>query len=76
MGERINAYTISVRQAGIVLSNGVLRMRIVTHQCRLSSLHIDIISTFMSCCNMNSYLPTGCVYNFLLILRLRTEFFP
>jgi len=76
MRERIKVFTISVRQAEIVLSNGVLRMRIVTHQCRLSSRDIAIIITSISCCNMNSYLPTGSIYAFLLILRLHTDYFP
>jgi len=34
-----------MRQAGIVLSDGVLSTRIVTHQCRLASHHITIRST-------------------------------
>ena len=53
MRERIKAYTISVRQAIILLSNGVLRMRIVTRQCRLHSRDITI-STCTSCTNTNS----------------------
>ena len=53
--ERITVYTISVRQAGTVLSNDVLRMRVVTHQSRLPSHDLAIISTSTSCCNLNSF---------------------